>query len=333
MNTINTREITIFDANIPDNTSTSSLGKRSAADHGPDTTESASKLARCSVLPPSRSTENLPTRTAQPMKHARGNRLLTNNNPPIALVQKGPFGNTLLHELAYPEEGQTSYQLAKRICYDEARSIKQMDNLLRSLSGSTHTRADFINTKNNQGETPLDCAIDAGRNQVAKWLLDNGAHLRSENDGTPSIIRAVETGELEMVKTIFAFVTNKAELNTIRGTTGDLALHTACDNLNLDIIIFLLSQGADANTRNSENLTPLQVLAINADATSEPDENSEEHQDIIQAVEHLLEAGANSDPQQFDELEVDSTKIERYIRLAQSNIEDAKLLTSLDTRS
>lgn len=333
MNTTNTREITFFDANIHDTTTSSSpLGKRKTAGHTSDIPESESKLTRCSVLPPSRSTENLPTITAQPMKHARGNKLLTNNSP-IALVQKGPFGNTLLHELAYPEEGQTSYQLAKRLCYDEARSIKQMDNLLRGLSDSTHTQADFINTKNNQGETPLDCAIDAGRDKVAQWLLDNGAHLRAEGDGTPSIIRAVETGELEMVKTIITSVTNKADLNTIRGTTGDLAIHTACDNLNLDIIAFLLSQGADANTRNSENLTPLQVLAINANATSDADESSGENHDIIQAVELLLEAGANSDLQQFDELEVDSAKIQHCIRLAQSNIEDAKLLTSLDPGS
>jgi ankyrin repeat protein len=94
-------------------------------------------------------------------------------------------------------------------------------------------------------------------------------------DGTPPLIQAVKSGDLQSVR---ALLKQPAALK-VTDRDGTTALHWAVRADNLELVRMLLRAGADANAATREGVTPLSLAAINGSVT---------------ATEVLLEAGANA---------------------------------------
>jgi ankyrin repeat protein len=116
--------------------------------------------------------------------------------------------------------------------------------------------------------TPLVVALAAGHFQIAKLLLESGAHpdVRGWHDNTP-LYSASLYGEFKIVQELLKY---KANVNA-RNADGDTPLHYASKGANSrgfnialslsNVTRLLLDHGADVTARNNDHSTPLHGAA------------------------------------------------------------------------
>ncbi|GAU15112.1 hypothetical protein TSUD_08500 [Trifolium subterraneum] len=108
------------------------------------------------------------------------------------------------------------------------------------------------NIQDFEGNISLCEAMKGGHELVKKLLIDNGADMYSANVA-PLAIFAIEKNDIQLLKDIVKlggdFVTN----STKEGTT---ALHAAVCEGNVEIVKFLVEQGADIDKQDNLGWTP-----------------------------------------------------------------------------
>ena len=114
-----------------------------------------------------------------------------------------------------------------------------------------------INAKKG-GETPLFAALDAGKSDVAKFLIAQGADVNAPGFGglTPLFPACVD-GEKEVIELLIskgADVNAKAKGVAIRGLTP---LHAACRSGRRDVAGLLIDKGADLNAKITFTFLPM----------------------------------------------------------------------------
>ncbi|KAK4485849.1 hypothetical protein RD792_008496 [Penstemon davidsonii] len=107
------------------------------------------------------------------------------------------------------------------------------------------------NRKDTEGNVPLWDAILGKHESIIKVLVDNGAKLSSGDVGQFACF-AVEQNNIELLKEITKFGGDVTLLNSL-GTT---ALHTAISEENVEIVEFLVEQGADIDKPDVHGWTP-----------------------------------------------------------------------------
>lgn len=118
------------------------------------------------------------------------------------------------------------------------------------------------NAKNRNGYTPLYCAASHGNYDVCVYLIDNGAlvHLPSEA-GHTALFAAVRNNHLDICEML---VKRGANINFV--SKSGTVLHTACFYGRVEIVRFLLDNGADCTLTNANSTTPLLHAALNGNA-------------------------------------------------------------------
>ncbi|KAL2236942.1 UNVERIFIED_CONTAM: Potassium channel AKT1 [Sesamum indicum] len=107
------------------------------------------------------------------------------------------------------------------------------------------------NTKDSEGNVPLWDAILGKHEAVIRVLVDNGATLSSGDVGGFACY-AAEQNNIELLKEITKFGGDVTLLNC----SGTTALHTAISEENVEIIKFLMEQGADIDKPDVHGWTP-----------------------------------------------------------------------------
>jgi len=112
-----------------------------------------------------------------------------------------------------------------------------------------------VNTKNENGETPLHLAANGGHKAVVQLLIANGADIEAEDKGGNTPLRgAAVRGKKEVVELLLdkgSDIDNK----------GPLALTAGYGTtIHFDVIQLLIERGADIEWRGSADCTPLQVV-------------------------------------------------------------------------
>ncbi|KAL0330250.1 UNVERIFIED_CONTAM: Potassium channel AKT1 [Sesamum radiatum] len=107
------------------------------------------------------------------------------------------------------------------------------------------------NKRDSEGNVPLWDAILGKHEAVIRVLVDNGAMLSSGNVGGFACF-AAEQNNIELLKEITKFGGDVTLLN-FSGTT---ALHTAISEENVEIVKFLMEQGADIDKPDAHGWTP-----------------------------------------------------------------------------
>ncbi|XP_067383881.1 ankyrin repeat and SAM domain-containing protein 1A-like isoform X4 [Channa argus] len=102
----------------------------------------------------------------------------------------------------------------------------------------------YINSKNNDNETPLHCAAQYGHTQVVRLLLEEltDPTMRNNKFETPLDLAALY-GRLEVVKLLLSAHPNLLSCNTKKHTP----LHLASRNGHLPVVEVLLEAGMDIN--------------------------------------------------------------------------------------
>uniref|UniRef100_A0A8C9VUU0 Ankyrin repeat and sterile alpha motif domain containing 1A n=1 Tax=Scleropages formosus TaxID=113540 RepID=A0A8C9VUU0_SCLFO len=116
----------------------------------------------------------------------------------------------------------------------------------------------YINSKNNDNETPLHCAAQYGHTEVVRLLLEEltDPTMRNSKLETPLDLAALY-GRLEVVKLLLAAHPNLLSCNTKRHTP----LHLAARNGHLAVVEVLLDAGMDINYE-TENGSALHEAAL-----------------------------------------------------------------------
>lgn len=106
------------------------------------------------------------------------------------------------------------------------------------------------------GITALHHAAEKGHEEVAAFLLGQGADASSRNNvGGSALTLAVEEGHLGVVSLLLRHM--GAGGLEARGRDGGTVLHCAASRGHEEMVAFLLRQGAQADTMDSDGLTPL----------------------------------------------------------------------------
>jgi ankyrin repeat protein len=110
------------------------------------------------------------------------------------------------------------------------------------------------NTKDDGGETLLDCAVSYDDLDLAELLISHGADVNTKIPFVSTLLHwAVERSGIELIKVL---VTKGADIQA-KDSMGITPLHCAAKNDDVEIAKLLISLGADVNVRNDEGGTPL----------------------------------------------------------------------------
>jgi len=148
--------------------------------------------------------------------------------------EKGYYGNVKLVD----EKGDT---LLHRATAEKGVIAKNCFVVVKYLVSSGAN----VNARNKNGSTPLHNAANKGNAGVIKFLVDQKANVNAKDTkGVTPLHLAAGEGNLALVK----FLVGKgADVNaeSERGTPMDLAVRSGVAKKNMDVALFLNSQGAE----------------------------------------------------------------------------------------
>jgi hypothetical protein len=115
-----------------------------------------------------------------------------------------------------------------------------------------------VDTKNNQGDTPLMLATKSGKIDTAKLLIEKGANLEAKNNvGETALIAACTAGHADIAQ----LLVEKGAATDARDEGGATPLMYAGLGGNVAIIDLLLAKGANINAADDKGETPLMYAA------------------------------------------------------------------------
>jgi ankyrin repeat protein len=122
-----------------------------------------------------------------------------------------------------------------------------------------HMGSHWLEDKDVLGYTALHWASEKGHAEVVHFLLSQGAQADSrENSGVTPSMKAADSGHLGVMQVLLHHTAGQGLEDRDGG--GYTALRWAVEGGQEEVAAFLLSQGAEANTRDEEDRTPLMWL-------------------------------------------------------------------------
>lgn len=112
-----------------------------------------------------------------------------------------------------------------------------------------------VNYRQADGNTALHEAAEKGHLDIVQYLIENGADIHIINSkGEKPIHIAAQYGNKDILECLILKDTNIDEVNNINGWT---ALHYAIQNLHLDIVQYLVINGANVKVMAKDGINPL----------------------------------------------------------------------------
>jgi uncharacterized protein len=132
-----------------------------------------------------------------------------------------------------------------------------------------------VNAANSYGVTPLALACTNQNTAMVDKLLKAGADPNGVPTGTPVLMTAARTGNIDTVKSLLA---HGADVNAKESARGQTALMWAVAEKHPEVTRLLIDRGADVHAHSTSGFTPLLFAAQQGD---------------LDSARMLLAAGAN----------------------------------------
>lgn len=127
----------------------------------------------------------------------------------------------------------------------------------KSLLQAAHIN---VNLQTEGGATALHYAAGRGRNDIVALLLqrdDIALDLQDHNSKQSALLRAVVGGHMLSTQQLV----QRGCKRNLRDIEGNTALHHAVMADNIDLVLFLIENGARTDVENHEHKTPLDVAS------------------------------------------------------------------------
>ena len=150
----------------------------------------------------------------------------------------------------------TTFSQTETNVFDIARkgTLKEMQDLWNKDKK-------VVTLLNSDGYTALTLAIYRNNNQVAKFLIENGADINGNSKmGTP-LMAAIVKGNTEAAKLL---IENKADVNAA-DENGTTALIYASNFKNYDLVSLLVSAGAKTEHKDNRNNSAIDYAILTND--------------------------------------------------------------------
>jgi uncharacterized protein len=122
-----------------------------------------------------------------------------------------------------------------------------------------------VNAANTYGVTPLSLACTNQNAAMVEKLLRAGADPNGIPTGTPVLMAAARTGNMEIVQSLLA---HGADVNAKESSRGQTALMWAVAEKHPEVARVLVDRGADVHARSTSGFTPLLFAAQQGDLDS-----------------------------------------------------------------
>jgi ankyrin repeat protein len=140
-----------------------------------------------------------------------------------------------------------------------------------------------IDSRNEEGETPLHWASDFGETECAEYLLERGGDVNAmTKSGSTPLHYACREGSTDIAQMLL----DKGAYVSIGNKLKWHPVHWACFREFYDIVEMLVTWKADFNTINANGFTPLHYLARIPVERATPAPGSEGYVDEVTAKEH-----------------------------------------------
>ena len=125
------------------------------------------------------------------------------------------------------------------------------DSLLKTLIANGYS----IDTRNSDGYTPLNYAINQGKLNSAIILLENGANpfISIDKKGTNGVTMALDRNDKQLISNIVKYASGLSDIQ------GNTILHYAAKTSSIETVRYLLSFGIETNIKNVSGDTPYQI--------------------------------------------------------------------------
>jgi hypothetical protein len=117
-----------------------------------------------------------------------------------------------------------------------------------------------VNTKDNDGWTPLMHAAEKGHKEVVELLIEKGADVNTkDNDGWTPLMYASKNNDLEIIRLLL----EKGANVNLTDKYGQTALILASANGHKEVVELLLEKGANVNIQDEDGWTALMFASQN----------------------------------------------------------------------
>ena len=116
-----------------------------------------------------------------------------------------------------------------------------------------------IETKDENGRSPLHLACRSGALDVVKMLVRAGAGVRvTDNDGYTCLLLAAAFGNTETVR----YLADLAEVDVNQDSYGNTAVLLAAEKNHADVVEVLIDAGADIEVKGGKGRSPLLIASM-----------------------------------------------------------------------
>jgi len=151
-------------------------------------------------------------------------------------------------------------ELFKAIQQNDLDTLKKMEK----KSFFCGKRIDKLNAKNQDGLSPLAYALDNDKDDIAIWLIERGAKVKTKIRGEHLLSCAIASNKIEIAGLL---IDRGADMNVRRISDYSLqfepVLVYAIRNKYYDMAKMMIVKGANVNVCDNEGYTPLLRAVIN----------------------------------------------------------------------
>jgi ankyrin repeat protein len=128
------------------------------------------------------------------------------------------------------------------------------------ITRSLIARGDDVNSRDEDGYTPLHLAAGNNSLDVARLLVDSGADINTKDeDGDTPLHLSGWNNSLDVARLL---IDSDAGIYA-KNDDGWTALHTAAEDNSLDVATFLIDRGAEIDAKNNDGWSPLHIAVGN----------------------------------------------------------------------